>query len=105
MIEETTKHPAFVRAEALSEPLRSHFPKTTEEAQAWTAMQRRRALASRVIAVAQTRIICEWAAYIDAVPGRNHNEEYEAVLNYGEKLPEVVARALFPEFDEVRYAA
>ena len=28
-----TKHPSFVRAETLPEPLRAHFPKSVEEAQ------------------------------------------------------------------------
>jgi predicted amidohydrolase len=97
-------HPAFLRAQALSEPLRSHFPKSVEEAEAWQPIQRIRALSSQVLVVAQTRIICQWAAYIDAVPGLRHDREWEAVLNYGNKLEEVVARALFPEFEEIPYA-
>jgi hypothetical protein len=98
------KHPAFVRAERLTGPLRAHFPKSTEEAQDWQPMHRIYALAGRVLAVAQTRVTCEWAAYCDAVLGHDHSEEYLDVLRLGSKLPEATARTLFPEFDEVRYA-
>ncbi len=55
-----------------------------------------RALAMRVLAVAQTRIEGTWCAYIDAVPGARHREEYAAVLRHGDKLDEEVAAALFP---------
>lgn len=98
------EHPAFTRAKALSEPLRSHFPKSAEEANVWQPKQRTIALASRVLVVAQTRIVCEWAAYCDAVAGMDHRYEWHAVLSHGNKLDETVARALFPEFDEVPYA-
>lgn len=101
---ETYRHPAFIRAEALSEPLRSHFPKSTDEAEVWKPLQRVRALAARVLAVATTRVVCQWAAYCDAVPGQRHEDEWERVLAYGSKLDEGIARALFPEFDEVPYA-
>lgn len=64
----------------------------------WTA------LAPCVLAVAQTRIPGEWAAYIAAVPGRRHDMEYNHVLKYGTKLQEDVARALFPTFAELPYS-
>lgn len=96
-------HPAFLRAQALSEPLRSHFPKSAEEAQVWQPIQRVYALSSRVLVVAQTRVICQWAAYCDAVLGMDHRQEWQEVLKYGNKLDETVARALFPEFEEVSY--
>ncbi len=51
------KHPAFVRAEALSEPLRSHFPKSPVEAEGWEPLVRYRALSSRVLVVARTRVL------------------------------------------------
>jgi hypothetical protein len=98
------KHPAFVRAEALPEPLRSHFPKTAEEAQAFKPLIIHRALAARVLVVAVTRIECAWKAYIDAVPGQNHRKEFEMVASNGVTLDEEVARVLFPEFKEVLYA-
>lgn len=99
----TKEHPAFTRAKALSEPLRSHFPKSSDEAVVWQPMVRMRALAGRVLVVARTRVVCEWSAYADVVPGLNHRNEIEAVLNYGSKLPQNVARTLFPEFDAVPY--
>lgn len=99
-----SEHPAFLRAQQLSEPLRSHFPKSAQEAESWQPLRRYRALASRVLVAAQTRIICEWAAYCDAVDGYDHEAEYKAVLDHGNKLPEKVARTLFPEFKDVPYA-
>jgi len=97
-------HPSFVRAAALPEPWRSRFPKSVEEAEAWKPMSRYRALSSRVLVVAQTRVECAWSAYCDAVPGVEHRSEYAAVLNTGAKLGEAVARVLFPEFIDVPYA-
>lgn len=70
----------------------------------FTPVIRRRALASRVLVVARTRIEGTWAAYCDAVPGYDHDNEERAVLLRGDKLPERVAAALFPEFDGVPYA-
>ena len=94
----------FARAEGLSEPLRSHFPKSPAECRDWEPLVLHRALSSRVLAVAVTRIECSWAAYCDAVPGMNHHEEVGAVRERGSKLDEPVARAIFPRFAEVPYA-
>jgi hypothetical protein len=104
MATETYRHPAFIRAEALPEPLRSHFPKSPEEAADFVPMIRYRALSSRVLVVARTRVECAWAAYCDAVPGQNHRAELEPVLDYGAKVDEPLARLLFPQFDGVPYA-
>ena len=54
-----------------------------------------RALATRVLAVA---VKCEisWCAYCDAVPGKNHASEVHAVMEHGDKLPEHIARSIFP---------
>ena len=98
------KHPAFLRAAALIGPMRSHFPTTSADAEKWQPIQRYRALARRVLVVAQTRVECQWSAYVDAVPGYNHEDEWQEVLHHGAKAPEGVARALFPEFDDVQYA-
>ena len=65
---------------------------------------RRRALAMRVLAVAQTRIEGAWKAYVDAVPGIRHVDEISGVLQNGTELREEMARLLFPEFDDVPYA-
>jgi hypothetical protein len=66
----------------------------------------RHELARKVIAVAKTRIEGAWAAYIDAVPGENHDNEEDVVLRNGAKLYEPIARALFPRepFKTLPYA-
>lgn len=57
------------------------------------------ALNKDVLAVARTRIEGSWSAFCAAVPGKRHEQEIEAVLDYGAKLPECVARVLFPTFE------
>lgn len=69
----------------------------------WAPVIRRSALASRVLAVAQTRIEGTWKAYIDAVAGMDHDFEYERVLSHGTELTEQIARAIFPQFSEIPY--
>ena len=103
-METTFVHPAFKRAMALTGALREHFPKSVEEAQAFEPMIRIRALSSRVLVVARTRVECAWCAYIDAVPGQNHRAEIGPVVGFGAKLDESVARVLFPMFNDVPYA-
>lgn len=98
------EHPSFTRAKELPEPWRSHFPKSVEEAQVWKPTILMFPLARKVLAVARTRCETAWAAYVDAVPGYDHSMEKQAVLDRGCKLPEVVARALFPGLEEVPYA-
>ncbi len=102
--EQEYEHPSFVRAKALPEPLRTHFPKNQEEALAFKPHNQVRALSRRVLVVAHTRVECAWCAYCDAVPGINHDREIQPVLDHGSKLLEGVARALFPRFDDVPYA-
>ena len=80
------------------------FPETKEDAAEWQASIRRVTLASRVMCVARTRIEGQWAAYCDAVDGRNHDDEYAEVLRSGSKLLEEVARELFPCFKDIPYA-
>ncbi len=65
---------------------------------------RRKALASRVLVVAKTRVEGTWKAYVDAVPGNRHEDEMIEVLNDGDELREDIARILFPEFNELPYA-
>ena len=38
----------------------------------------------------------DWVAYIGAVPGKNHDDEWQAVALEGDKLPEPVASYYFP---------
>ena len=78
---------------------------TPEEAREWRSRVRRRALATKVLVVAETRIEGAWAAYCDAVPGYDHDSEQTAVLLHGEKLHEAFARVLFPEFNSLPYAS
>ena len=67
-----------------------------------------RALANRVLCVAVMRIEGAWCAYVDAVPGVNHQVEALAVADNGDKLPEHIARAVFlsyrGHFEGVPYA-
>ncbi len=101
----STEHPSFTRAKALPEPLRSHFPKTVQEARKWKAHIRYQSLSDyRVMVVAVTRIECAWRCYIGAVQGRSHDDEWQAVRDHGGTLPENVALAIFPEFKGVKYA-
>ena len=80
------------------------FPETPQEAKTWMPMIQVRAIASRVLCVASSRVEGTWAAYCDSVPGANHNCEFREVLRQGCKLQEHVARAVFPQFAEVPYA-
>jgi len=74
------------------------------ECAAWKPEIRRTALARNVLAVAKTRIEGAWSAYCLAVPGQNHDDEYMEVLLSGDKMREIVARVLFPQFDGVPYS-
>ena len=67
---------------------------------------RRIALARQVLVVATTRIEGTWKAYCDAVPGENHDDEWQKVLEDGCQVSERVARVLFPHgvFADKEYA-
>ena len=99
-----SEHPAFVKARELPEHVRRFFPSSADEARTWEPVPLWRPLASRVLVVAVPRVECAWSAYCDAVPGQDHRHEYDAVMAHGAKLPEAVARVLFPIFDLVPYA-
>jgi len=90
--------------DGLPERWQGYFPATPEEAKKWQRYTRFRALASRVLVVATTRIEGAWCVYCDAVPGYDHRTEAEGVLDRGNKLSERVALVLFPEFEGVPYA-
>ena len=88
---------------------KKHFPQhppygDRETINAWQPLIRVRALATQVLCVAQTRIEGAWAAYCDSVPGINHDHEYAQVLKFGSKLPEDIARVIWPEFKDIPYA-
>jgi hypothetical protein len=55
-----------------------------------------RPLSTKVLLVAVVnKSIGDWAAYIDAVPGQNHDEEYMEVAKHGSKVSEEMARMFF----------
>ena len=62
-----------------------------------------RSLAPSVLCVAETRVEGAWAAYCGSVPWDSPTQK-ESVLNCGTKLPEDVARVVFPRFEGVPYA-
>jgi len=70
----------------------------------WEPVTRVHPLHRNILAVAKTRVEGAWAAYIDVVPGINHDSEYGDVLLNGNKLMEATARTLFPLFKDVPYA-
>jgi hypothetical protein len=61
------------------------------------------ALAKHVLVVAVDDESGEWAAYIDAVKGRNHETESEEVARTGTKLPKEIAEILFPAWKNLRW--
>lgn len=92
-------------ATEMSDRWKEHFPENPEQAKNWVPIVHRHELSMVVVAVARTRIEGAWGAYIDAVPGYDHDAEQDKVLSNGTKLREDVARVLFPEFEGVPYAA
>jgi len=62
-----------------------------------------RALDQRVLAVAVEGAIGDWAAYIGAVPGDDHEEEASLIAKYGTKLAVELAELLFPGWKRLKY--
>ena len=62
-------------------------------------------LATRVLVIAVNRIEGSWCAYLDAVPGINHDTEWDQVFRTGVKVEERIARVIFPQFEDTPYAA
>jgi len=56
-----------------------------------------RALAKDVLVVAILEGVGDWSAYIGAVQGINHDVEQFEVAKFGNKLPEDIARLIFPQ--------
>jgi len=66
------------------------------------------ALSSKVLAVAvinytEDNQLFDWAVYIDAVPGMDHENEYVSVAAVGAKQSKYIAIALFPRYDINKY--
>lgn len=76
---------------------------TQEEPRAWQPTIRAHALSWNVLAVATTRIEGTWKAYCGAVPGQNHDHEWQEVMDQGCQLPEGIARAIFPCLADIPY--
>lgn len=87
----------------MSHNFEKHFALVKTDPELWQPYRTYRALDRTVLCAAQTRIHGAWVAYAMAVPGRNHEYEMEEVLLHGSKIPERVARALFPVFDGLPY--
>jgi hypothetical protein len=63
----------------------------------------RKAMARDVLVVARKGRVNDWAAYIGAVPGQNHDREEEEVARHGRKLLREEAMVFFPQFDPAKY--
>lgn len=65
------------------------------------------ALAQRVLAVAKVKSfngkLMDWAVYVDAVPGENHDNEYVKVTTHGSKLYKAMAVFMFPGLPADKY--
>jgi hypothetical protein len=66
-----------------------------------------RSLNTRVLIVASVSYfgtyVIDWAAYIGAVPGVNHDNEYKPVAESGSKADKPVAEHYFPQFKKYNY--
>ena len=79
-------------------------PEDGSECRGWEPQVAVFALAHKVVAVANTRVEGRWKAYIDAVPGKNHDEEWRDVRRQGVAIPHDIAKAIFPGFAAIPYA-
>ena len=84
------------------QPFPRGFINITENLEEFKLIQRFYPLASKVIAAATTREEGAWCAYCNAVPGIKHVEEWQDVLDYGDKLSEEIASAIFPSFAKMQ---
>ncbi len=79
--------------------------KTAADANAWKRDVQVIALSSKVLAVAATRSDGTWKAYVDAVPGMDHDHEWARVLSQGCPMMERWARGIFPRLKGMRYSS
>ena len=80
------------------------FPETKEEAVTWWPKITHRAIHSKVLLVAKMRIEGEWSCYCTPVPGQRHEAEIHLWETEGSKVSASIARAAFPEFNDIPYA-
>lgn len=83
---------------------RCSFPESSQEAASWEEISITRALHRQVLCFAHTRVEGAWCAYCFPVPGRFHEQESFLWETEGDKMPEAVALAMFPEFEGIPYA-
>jgi len=63
-----------------------------------------KALDRRVLVVASVNeILGDWTVYIGAVPGIDHEKEWQEVAQYGTKLPKEVGEILFPGLKALKW--
>lgn len=62
-----------------------------------------KALDSKVLAVAVEGSVGDWAVYIGAVPGHNHEVELYEVVDNGSKLSRNLAEAMFPHYKHLQW--
>ena len=79
----------------------NHFQNPGSE---WVSYTRAVALHRNVLVVATSRIEGAWCAYIGPVRGYDHTQEWQEVLDNGDKIGEDLAKILFPGFTGVPYA-
>jgi len=84
--------------------MKFNFPKTEKEAKNWEPYFTYIVIHWKVLVVAKTRIEGKWNAYATPVPGMSHEKEYYLWETEGLKLPEEIARVMFPDFKELPYA-
>ena len=80
------------------------FPNTQSELDNWEPYTIILPLHQNVLCIAQSRIEGTWSAFCSTVPGCKHSDEYQPVLDYGDCIPEHIARAMFPQFADVPYS-
>ncbi len=83
---------------------RYEFPESENEFAEWEPTIAIAALHQHVLCAAKTRIEGAWCAYCANVPGFSHHAEFGEVLRHGDKIPERIALAIFPQFKDVPYA-
>ena len=79
-------------------------PDDPSECRGWEPQVAVFALSRRVLVVANTRIEGRWKAYIDAVPGEDHDKEWQDVRRHGGTVPHEIARVMFLAFADIPYA-
>ena len=81
------------------------FPTQPDEFAKWKPQIRHVALHRKFLAVAVPRIEGTWKCFGVSAPGLDHHSE-EAAWEYdGCEMPERIARAIFPRYDEIPYAS